>query len=673
MNGRIASLALAALLVCTQARSFDATDATAMQDAAPVLVPADCEMLAQAESDPRHALGDVACGYLDVPENWDDPGARRLRIGYAVLLAESRHPAADPLLYLSGGPGGSALAEISTYAHLFAPIRRDRDILLFDQRGAAFSDPLRCNDWTIDQLFDLSLSSLLAPEPGTPDAPRSLPDQTDAKTLLDAAREELGPVSQRCAEQFRAAGIDLSQYTSVAIARDAMALVDALGYDQVNLYGISYGTRLALTIARDFPDRGIRGMVLDSVFPPEINGFEQYPAELPEVASQLFADCRRDLACNTGYPDLGNRVAALLPALAGQPLLSQLGPVGPDEIVAVFADLSVNVEAAPYIPRMIAELERGEVATWEAIVTGEAMGFAPDAAATPVAGPAALPGVADLQEEIIALAAQLGAGDSGAGPATGRFVDLLTETVEGLPRDEAADLALRSIFLSRLPHQRESLEQFVKRSFPGASNAGERFKLLRALYAMPDEEIAALFTRLQEGTDALDPYAYSLNPHLFSSVECNEEIPFESLDVAVEVARAQPIPEFAAPGLAEAAAQFAICEVWTSGRAAEIERLPVRSNIPTLILSGSYDAQTPVSWAKSAFVTLPNATFVLLPMTGHGALQYSSCAERIVRTFIDGPGKEIQTACVATLRPRFLPPSGPLILPAPSVPATPEA
>lgn len=632
-----------------------------------IITRTDCALLATSGSDPRPVIGNVTCGFLDVPENWNAPGARRIRIAWAVLHADSRKPAPDPLVYLAGGPGGSALAEIATYSNLFAPIRKDRDILLFDQRGAAFSSPLRCNDWTMDQLFDLSIEGLLEPQAGEVAADLALPADTDANRLLDIARKDLGPVSERCAKQFTGAGIDLAMYTSAANARDTIALIEALGYPEYNLYGISYGTRLALTIARDFPESGIRSMVLDSVFPPQIDSFEQYPSELPEVAAQLFADCRRDAPCARWYPNLHARFAALLPALEAAPVSSRYGPIRSREIVAVISDLSVNVEAAPFIPRMVSELEHGETRTYEAIVSGEYLGLLPpqplDSGTT---GDAALDAI---RAQIIVLASQLFSGDGPLSPAAQELVDQFTAQVSALPTDTAADLALRSIFLSRLPQTRQTLDQFIDRSFQGRSAAATNLKLRKAAKDLSDEDVAALFARLQSGTDSLDPYAYSLNPHLFSSVECNEEIPFEHLDVAVDVARAQSIPELAAPGLADAAAQFAICEKWPAPNVSPAENLPVHSDVPTLILAGSYDAQTPVTWGKSAFVTLPNATFVQAPMSGHGVLQYSGCAEKIAKAFLVAPDKDPATGCTSALRPRFVAPDGPLILPAQTIPA----
>jgi pimeloyl-ACP methyl ester carboxylesterase len=132
---------------------------------------------------------------------------------------------------------------------------------------------------------------------------------------LQKAREQYGPSADACARQLMANGVDLGQYTTVASANDVVVLVKALGYDDYNLYGVSYGTRLALEVMRSHPESGLRSVVLDSTSPPEINSYELLSISTHEVAIQLFADCERDLACHAAYPDLKTRFIALLARL----------------------------------------------------------------------------------------------------------------------------------------------------------------------------------------------------------------------------------------------------------------------------------------------------------------------------------------------------------------------
>src|SRR6185312_12956667 len=95
-------------------------------------------------------MGEVECGTLQVPENWSQPEGRQILITYVVLKSTGATPKSDPILYLEGGPGGSALTGLDAYAGtIFDEMRQDRDIVLFDQRGTQFSSPLECSFFTV--------------------------------------------------------------------------------------------------------------------------------------------------------------------------------------------------------------------------------------------------------------------------------------------------------------------------------------------------------------------------------------------------------------------------------------------------------------------------------------------------------------------------------------------
>ena len=310
-------------------------------------------------------LGEIACGTLDVPENWSEPEGRRIQIGYAVLKATGSQPQADPIVFLAGGPGTSPLTRIEAYARLFAPMREARDIVIFDQRGARLSSPLRCEDYSAVLGVDLPPDVIEAA--GVPPAgPPSDAADLDAEALLGAAREVFGPAAAACVAELQARGADLTQYNTLSNANDVVALVNALGYEHYNLYGVSYGTRLALEVMRSHPESGLRSVVLDSTYPPEVPSYEQFPLEPHEVVIQLFADCQRDAECAAAYPDLQNRFIALLAQLRAEPIAIADGTTISDrELVAVLQTLGGNIQAAPYVPAMIAELERGETTTFE--------------------------------------------------------------------------------------------------------------------------------------------------------------------------------------------------------------------------------------------------------------------------------------------------------------------
>jgi pimeloyl-ACP methyl ester carboxylesterase len=595
----------------------------------------DCSFLIQFENDPRPLLGDIACGWLTVLEDWKEPDGRRLQIGYVVLRSTSPSPEPDPVVYLDGGPGASPLTGVELYSNLFAGMRASRDVVLFDQRGTRLSSPLRCQ-------------ALDAPRPGGDAAevpaseteatlPLLYPDEIgDGYELLQFARQERAPIASACAREIEASGVDLRQYNSIASANDTVALVKALGYDEYNLYGISYGTRLALVVMRDHPASGIRSVVLDSSFPPEIDGFERYPQEPHEVVIQLFADCALDAACSAAYPNLKERFVTLLDRLAADPIVTEDGDTITDrDLVQVMQALSGQIEAVPYVPRMIAELERGEYDTIYGIASGAL--FVDPADRT-------------LAEDLDALAATPAAeGVAFDGSPARVFLHDIQVRIDTLPEDEADSLIGAMLNLDLLPQERETLADFARRAFPDDPETVET--LLANLAGMDETDVQEVFAIVADTVSLLDFLSFGMTLPQFNSVECNEELPFQSFDNTVANAQALEIPELALGVVQTMANQFAICEVWPSGRAPSYEELPVASDVPTLIMAGAYDLQTPVSWNKSAFVNLTNGFFVEFPMSGHGVIIYSACAEQVATEFIANPVDLPDTSCVADLKP----------------------
>src|SRR5204863_6771182 len=139
-----------------------------------------------------------------------DPEGRRVKIAYAVLESTSQQPAPDPLVYLEGGPGGSALTAIESRAEFFAEMRAQRDIVLFDQRGARLSTPLRCQAFSLANL--LTRGTADATPPATPEAQTAarFPDELgDPYEIMQAARKEVAPEASTCAREIVASGVDL--------------------------------------------------------------------------------------------------------------------------------------------------------------------------------------------------------------------------------------------------------------------------------------------------------------------------------------------------------------------------------------------------------------------------------------------------------------------------------
>ena len=603
----------------------------------------DCSFLNRSGADLiTEDVGEVACGTIAVPENWAISDGRQIEIAFAVLISPSPNPQPDPIVYLSGGPGESALSGIGGYATVFEELRKDRNIILFDQRGTHFSSPLQCSTYALDAYIEQESEPAEAVEEEDSDVPFGpLPD---AIKLMDQARATVAEGVQRCFDELQATGVDLSQYNSWASANDTVALMRALGVEQYNLYGISYGTRLALVLMRDHPESGIRAVVLDSTFPPEIRGFEQYPALVHEVVMQLFAACFRDTACNTAYPDLKARFQQLIEQLRENPVLTSEGDTIADRDIVEFIKLvAQKAELGAYIPLIIEQLENGDTTAIEAIASGSLFSDESEDA-TPESeepAPEIMPTPAPGEDEADAL------------------MSGINEALTTAPISRRSDILFRIGMLDRGPHTVEALQQFVAEAFSTDNEANVRDALFQIIASMSPAGIEQFFA-IANGLDSLiDLQTLGLSNPVFNSVECNEEIPFENFDIAVDIANQLDIPQIAYSEISVAAEQFAACEIWHSGLAAPIEAEPVHSDIPVLVFSGSYDAATPPTWNKEAFVHLENATFVQFAATNHGVLATeSACASVIAESLFDNPDALPDISCSDQARPVWVLPDG---------------
>lgn len=292
---------------------------------------------------------DVECGYLIVAEDRDDPeNDRTIRLHVAIFASESSAPAAEPIVYLEGGPGGDALELVPfTFEQRFAPFLADHTFIMFDQRGTGYSEPsLACPEST-ELALDL-LDDILSDE------------EVNALYL-----EMLG----ECRERLLAEGVNLAVYDSAASAADVDDLRRALGYEQFNLYGISYGTRLAQTIMRDYPE-GVRSVILDSSYPIAADLVAEMPANASRAFETFFAGCEADPDCAEAFPDLEARFYALVAALDEEPITVPVfyvfdrqnydAALQGDDLIAVFFQSLYSSDVIQLLPQLIADMESGD-------------------------------------------------------------------------------------------------------------------------------------------------------------------------------------------------------------------------------------------------------------------------------------------------------------------------
>jgi pimeloyl-ACP methyl ester carboxylesterase len=219
----------------------------------------------------------LECGYLMVPSDRGDPNSPALQLAVAILRHPEGESAGDPIVYLEGGPGGSSLEFLNlVYDRRYAPVfEAGRDIILFDQRGVGVSrPPLDCPEQ--DALFF-----------------ELLDNEVNGKTQTEEEMDQLNIEAMAVCASNLSSNADLADFTTNANAADVKDLAQALGYEQVNLWGTSYGTRLALEVMRDYPEI-LRSVVLDSTLPPQVNLFEEVPTNQMRSFDLVFDGCAAD-------------------------------------------------------------------------------------------------------------------------------------------------------------------------------------------------------------------------------------------------------------------------------------------------------------------------------------------------------------------------------------------
>jgi pimeloyl-ACP methyl ester carboxylesterase len=443
---------------------------------------------------------DAYCGTLKVYENRATKQGRQIDLNIVVLPAISSDAKADPLFFLAGGPGQGAAKLAKVVREIFQRVQTDRDIVLVDQRGTGKSNPLDCiND-------DDSLQGLM---------------ETNEQTIAKL---------KACQAKYDA---DLTLYTT-PIAMDDLDDVRAyLGYDKINVYGGSYGTRAALVYMRQHGDR-VRTAILDGVAPPNMRLPLYFPRDTQRAFELLAKDCAADEGCNKAYPNLLERMRALIDRLdKNPPTVTVTHPrTGERADVRIDARVLANVIVSTLYSPIMATLVPAIVAAAEKN---------------------------DFQS-MLALAGMGGAGDE---PNMSIGMQLSVICAEDAPKNT------------------------------------------------PDD--------LQKGSEStlFGKYVMSI--------------------------------------------QQQACAFWPRGTVDDSFYEPVKSDIPTLVLSGEVDPVTPPTWGEQTAATLSQSKHIVIAGTGHTAGS-TGCGQRLIREFIEeGSTADLDTSCVDKVRRPafFVSPAGP--------------
>jgi pimeloyl-ACP methyl ester carboxylesterase len=224
--------------------------------------------LVLAECEVKGATEKARCGTLEVPENWDVPGARKIALNVVVVPA-IEPSGLSPLFDLAGGPGAAATNGAAYFLTEGSAVRARRDVVLVDQRGTGASAPLRC------------------------------PELENASPLL----RMYPPEKVRACRDELSRNHDLSQYTTAASVRDMEAVREAIGAKTIDLFGMSYGTKLAQAYVRAHPDR-VRTATLMGVAPMDLKTPLSHARNAEAALRRIFNDCAADPACAAAYPSL---------------------------------------------------------------------------------------------------------------------------------------------------------------------------------------------------------------------------------------------------------------------------------------------------------------------------------------------------------------------------------
>jgi pimeloyl-ACP methyl ester carboxylesterase len=225
------------------------------------------------------------CGDFERPLDPDNPDAGSITLKVAVVPALSLEPAADAFVPIAGGPGASSIRFYAGWAGAFERVRQHRDILLVDQRGTGESAPMACE--VEDELAETDFT---------------------VEATLRTIRECLDTLPH-----------DPRFFTTSVAVRDLDAVRAALGYDALNLYGSSYGTRVAQHYARRYPAT-TRTVVIDGVVAPQVPLGPEIATESQRALDRVLDRCSQDPPCSERFPDLRQDFEQLQATLAEGPV-----------------------------------------------------------------------------------------------------------------------------------------------------------------------------------------------------------------------------------------------------------------------------------------------------------------------------------------------------------------
>jgi len=264
------------------------------------------------------------CAKYAVYENRQRRSGGRIDLNIMVLPSIAANPAPDPFVPFAGGPGQAAM-DAFTSPRYTAQLRQSRDIVLIDQRGTGGSSQLAC----------------------------ALRDPNNAQQVIseDFPIERL----RMCREELEKRA-DLTQYTTSIAVDDVDEIRAAMGYEKINIFGQSYGSRAALEYLRRHGSH-VRTIALEGVVPPNFRIPLSFARTTDESLDALMARCRNDESCNASYPNLTSEFREIVNRLDKNPARAEvLNPAGVTQRVTITRATFVgDLRVMLYIPELVSQ------------------------------------------------------------------------------------------------------------------------------------------------------------------------------------------------------------------------------------------------------------------------------------------------------------------------------
>ncbi len=280
---------------------------------------------------------DAECATLQRLENPDDENSRLIDLSVIKLPSSASEPEPDAFTLIQGGPGGSSIDMAISYRQALDFIRSKRDIIVVDQRGTGRSNKLSC------------------PQP-------------EETPTISFDRAQTQALTQECLSEL--SGHDLRYYTTSVAVQDLEAVRQAAGYEQLTVYGVSYGTRVAQHYLRRFPER-TRAIIIDGVVDIGLNlAGAEIARRSQDAFDAMTARCEQTASCKRQFGDIDQKFKELRAQLADQPVDVELPhpstgnlvahTVSEVDLLAVVRFLPYATETTALLPMIIARAYDGD-------------------------------------------------------------------------------------------------------------------------------------------------------------------------------------------------------------------------------------------------------------------------------------------------------------------------